>query len=349
MAITIPVIVLNWNGIQDTMACIASLLAQEGVIAKVFLGDNNSDNGEGKTLYEAYESQARVEVILFDKNHGFAKGSNLLMEQAMQDNPIYIAHLNNDAFAEPTWLLELYQTASQRGVDMVASKMIRFDERKVLDTVGHRMITTGEIVPIGNRESVDHYKASQENFGACAGACLYSTRMLKHIGLFDEYFHTGYEDAELGARAIVAGYKSVYSANAIVYHKVSQSVSKIFDMDYLITIQKSIYYTLLKVMPLGVIVYSMLGLLFKIPAMYLLNIITKKPKHNKMHREAIKQVWKDRAIIKANRKALFSKITPISTLKVRQKQSSFILFDITRLWKFRVKKSHTSEFDRVGD
>lgn len=349
MEVTIPVIVLNWNGMEDTLACVQSILCQQQVHVKVYLGDNKSDNNEGGQLAQYFKDEDRVEVILFDVNHGYARGSNLLMLEALEHRPKYIAHLNNDAFAEPNWLVSLYQCALDNDADMISCKMIRYDNHNLLDTVGHKMITTGEIVPIGNRELVGDYSHNMENFGACAGACLYSTKMLNQIGLFDEYFHTGYEDAEIGARAIVAGYRSVYCADAVVYHKVSQSVAKIFDMEYLITIQKSIYYTLFKVMPRGVIGYAVLGLLLKIPAMYLLNVITRKPKHNILHREAIKQVRKDWLIIKEKRKEFYNNISPISSWSIRQKQFSFVIFDILRLWKFRIKQTHTSEFDRVGN
>ncbi len=348
MAVKIPVLVLNWNGYQDTVDCIDSLLNQNEIHPVIFLGDNLSDNDEGARLKRLYENEERVGVYLFDKNHGFAEGCNRLLAICLQQmNPEYVALLNNDAIADPSWLAELYKFAKAKNCDVVSSKMLRFDNPQVLDTVGHKMITTGEIVPIGHDENASDYNQSFEHLGACAGACLYSASMLKELGMFDNYFHTGYEDAELGVRAVIAGYHAAYCPKAMVRHKVSQSVSKIFNMDYLITIQKSIYYTVFKLVPKPVLIYTILGLSLKLPAMFLLNTITRKPKHNIMHREALKAVWKDRELIRQKRETFYAGVKPISTLSLRSKQHSFLVFDTIRVLKFRVFKSANSEFDKV--
>jgi GT2 family glycosyltransferase len=348
MEVMIPVVVLNWNGLDDTLACIESLRAQVGVRPIIYVGDNASDNNEGEFLQSKYADIAEVKIVLFDKNHGFAVGCNLLIEGLLNDleGIEYIALLNNDAFAESDWIVEMYKCATSNRAGMVSCKMLRYDDHEVLDNVGHRMISTGEIVPIGHGERGDKYMDDQSNFGACAGAALYRVDMLAEIGLFDDFFHTGYEDAELGLRAIVAGYHSVYCPSAKVYHKVSQSVSKIFNIDYLITIQKSIYYSVFKVLPFGNLVLTLPALGAKLSMMYILNVITRKPMHNTMHREAMKQTWAAREVIKEKRRAYFSRVEPISFLQLRFKQTHFLWFDIKRFVKYRVF-GNSSEFDKV--
>ncbi len=348
MALTIPVILLNWNGIDDTVECVNSLLSQTNVTPLIYIGDNNSRQEEGQKLKALYADNQSIRVVLFDENHGFALGCNLLMTKALHDEPHAdsVALLNNDAIAEPDWLSQLYATMVSTESGMVGSKLISYQDRTKLDNVGHRMLSSGEVIPIGNGEDASGYTTMHQNFGCCAGAVLYSRRMLEDIGMFDTYFHTGYEDAEIGIRAIVAGYTSTYSPDAIVYHKVSQSVSKIFDINYLTTIQKSIYYSYLKDTPRSLMMLTLPGVIAKITAMTVLNVVTSKRHRNHIHWNALRQVWNDRKLILEKRRMFFKKIEPISSLKIRSKQNNWVTFDALRFVRFYIR-GEKSELDKA--
>ena len=54
--------------------------------------------------------------------------------------------------------------------------------------------------------------------------------MLHDIGIFDEFFSTGYEDAELGLRAMLAGYRQIFAPGAVVRHQIGASIDKIRDL-----------------------------------------------------------------------------------------------------------------------
>ena len=73
--------------------------------------------------------------------------------------------------------------------------------------------------------------------------------MLEEIGLFDEFFSTGYEDAELGLRAMLAGYTQIFAPEAVVRHRIGASIDKIRDRRYAVRLQVNINYTYLKLMP----------------------------------------------------------------------------------------------------
>ena len=47
---------------------------------------------------------------------------------------------------------------------------------------------------------------------------MYRRQMLDHIGLFDEDFFAYADDAELGLRARIAGWKCLYMPGAVVRH-----------------------------------------------------------------------------------------------------------------------------------
>ena len=141
--------------------------------------------------------------------------------------------------------------------------MINYFDRRVIDNLGHFMLNTGEILPLGHKQLHQKYTEVFENLGACGGAVLYRVSMLQEIGFFDRYFDTGYEDAELGLRGKLLGYKCILCPEAIVYHKVSQSIKKIRNNRYLQQIQRNIFYTYIKLMPNRFLLFNSMFLLMK--------------------------------------------------------------------------------------
>ena len=246
---TIPIIILNWNGIEDTIACIDSVMQQTYASFEIYLVDNGSESEEVARLKSLYGNMDKIHLICNPTNLGFAQGNNEVMTSILKGNevPKYIALLNNDTEVEPTWLEELIATANSQNASMVSSKLVNFFDRSVMDNAGHLMMNTGEIIPVGSNEPVENHCKIKENIGACGGAALYATDMLENIGLFDDFFKTGYEDAELGLRAHLLGYKTVYAPKAIVYHKVSQSIKKIFDYDFVLKSRVDVFLSLIHI------------------------------------------------------------------------------------------------------
>jgi GT2 family glycosyltransferase len=70
------VVVVNWNRPADTVACINSLLAQEGVSPKVIVVDNGSTDDSVSIIRGKFP---QVEVIASPTNLKFARGCNLGM------------------------------------------------------------------------------------------------------------------------------------------------------------------------------------------------------------------------------------------------------------------------------
>jgi len=337
-----PIIIINWNGIQDTHECVNSLLALEIDNYHIHLIDNNSDNGEGNQLRDQYLAQENLTFHQYDKNYGFTKAHLKIWKDELQNsNYEYIALLNNDTAVDKKWLVELLNVARSHNADIVSSKMINYDNRSLIDNVGHFMLTTGEIMPIGSGDHVSKYTEVIATFGACAGACLYSTKMIKNIGFFDPFFTTGYEDAELGLRATVLNYKSVYAPKAIVFHKRGQSISKIFNIDYSIMIHSSILYSYFKNVPLLNIVFSLPFLIFKYVSMLLINIIFERKQYLRIMCVSwrntvnnLKYILNERSKLKSYKK--------LNSLKLRNKMTFFFKIDMKRFWNIIVQNNESN-------
>ncbi len=333
----IPIIILNWNGLEDTEACLDALMKQTITNFKIYLLDNGSSDGSPERLKKKYGTNSRVQLIFNQNNLGFTQGNNKILSEYILPNEayIYVVLLNNDTVPTKNWLANLIESAETNQAAVVSSKIVDFFEPHKMDNAGHLMLNTGEVLPIGHGEPVDKYTEGFENMGASGGVALYSTQMLKTIGIFDEHFDTGYEDAELGIRAVITGYKCWYEPTAIVHHKMGQSVKKIFNYDYSLNIQKHILYSFFKLMPLSVIILAIPFLLLRLLALLVISLLFLRLKYFKILFCSLKEtLLNDYSIIKAARNSFFNNHTLINTSAILKRQTFSLWHDLKRVYKF---------------
>ena len=337
----IPIIILNWNGIQDTLECLDSLMQQTHQNFQVYLVDNGSEASDAHILKEKFNKHPKVQLILNPKNLGFTKGNNEILRKYILPNPDYkyVLLLNNDTTQDKDWIKELVLCAETQQAQIISTKMINYFDQTKLDNVGHQMLNTGEIIPIGHNEPIENHTTPTENMGACAGAALYDVEMLRKIGILDEYFTTGYEDAEIGVRANVLGYKTVYAPKAIVYHKVSQSVAKIWNYEYVLQIQVNIYYSFLKLMPKSILLLNLPFLLFKFIALFLINLLFWRPKFLKILFHSYYRIFTNEwGRIRQERRIFLQEQRPLNAWAIWKQLRFFLWFDIWRFWQFFILK-----------
>lgn len=336
----VPVIILNWNGLSDTQACIKSLEKQSFQHFELHLVDNGSGHQEVDQLEKEYIHHPKIILHLNETNLGFTKGNNQILSKILEHDaaPDYIVLLNNDTEVDPQWLETLLHTADKTKASMVTSKMINYFDRNRMDNAGHQLLNTLEVLPIGHDEPVQNFTESEENIGPCGGAALYRTEMLREIGIFDEHFTNGYEDVELGLRGIVCGYRSVYAPEAIVYHKVSRSINKIRDFEYTLNIQKHIYYIIAKLIPAGAFWACFPFLLFRTFAGMAINTLFFRKKYLLIQWQALSWVLTDgRKFLWQSRKQFFKKHRVISSVQLLKKMDFFLKKDLRRFYKYLIR------------
>lgn len=340
-ATPIPIIILNWNGLADTRECIASLEKQTYSNFIIHLVDNGSAAEEVAVLETVYGDHPRIKLHLNTENLGFTRGNNRILEGLLQQASLspYIVLLNNDTSVEADWLEKLLNTATAHEADMVASCMVNYYDRSKMDNAGHQLLNTLEVLPLGHDEAVAGYRKQLDNAGPCAGAALYRTAMLQEIGCFDEHFRNGYEDVELGLRGIVCGYRAVYAPDAVVYHKISQSINKIRDFEYTLGIQKHIYYIIAKLIPTGALMVCLPFLLFRTIAALLINLVFMRKRFLRVQLLALQWLlgsgWKT---LRQSRKAFFQRHQTISSMALLLKMDFFLKKDIQRFYKYIVQR-----------
>ena len=224
---SVAIIVLNWNGIQDTLACLESLLVQSYKDFSIVVIDNGSidDSVEILKKYQLDHSD-RVDVVYNHHNFGFDGGVNTGIEWALSADYTYVALFNNDAIADKDWLKHLVAAAKPKEIGM-STGLLLHEDGKTIDTTGDWYSTWGLAYPRGRDHLADTAPEGGLVFGATGGATLYKTEILRDIGMFDEDFFAYFEDVDISFRAQLAGWKVIYTPEAIAYHKQGATSRKL--------------------------------------------------------------------------------------------------------------------------
>ncbi|PIW69138.1 MAG: hypothetical protein COW08_08760 [Ignavibacteriales bacterium CG12_big_fil_rev_8_21_14_0_65_30_8] len=342
----LPIVIINWNGFIDTKECISSLLAENSENIIIYLIDNGSKKEDVLAIQKHFSNNPKIKITFNPKNIGYTKAHNLILKELINEGYKYIFLLNNDTIVIPKSITFLKENFQNFNMDLVSCKMIKSQNHNLMDSAGHKMLSSGEIIPIGHNKNIEKYNIGFENIGASAGAGLYSTEMLKDIGIFDDYFETGYEDAELGLRAFVSGYKCYYKPEAEFYHKIGQSLKKVFDYKHALKTQVNIFYTYLKLVHWQIIVINIIPWILRLLLITLIGIFSFRFRYLKILYAALGRIlFRDIKEIFIARKAS-KRLRRIPWWQLLKKQEFFLKNDIQNFYKFIIKgeKSHLENY-----
>lgn len=223
----VAIIVLNWNGIDDTLDCIGSLKHQTYTDFTILVVDNGSTDNSRELLSDYnWEHDNEVEIIYNTNNLGFAGGVNTGIKWAIKNDYDYVALFNNDATADKEWLQELVNAIKPKKVG-ISTGLLLLEDGKKIDCTGEQYSKWGLPFPRDRNHKTSKAPTSGLVFGASGGASLYKTEMLREIGLFDNDLFAYYEDVDISFRAQLSGWKISYVSAAVAYHKQGATADKI--------------------------------------------------------------------------------------------------------------------------
>jgi GT2 family glycosyltransferase len=214
------VVVVNWNRRDLLRACLQSLTLQNlNQPFEVVVVDNGSTDGSAEMALEEFGKSAgfKLNIIRNAENRGFCAANNQGFAATTAE---FIALLNNDAEAEPDWLANLATAFVGRpDIGMAASKILVYEDPRRIDKVGHLIYPDGQNRGRGTGElDRGQYDRVEEILWPDGCAAMYRRAMLDEIGGFDEDLFAYADDAELGLRARIAGWKCLYIPDARVRH-----------------------------------------------------------------------------------------------------------------------------------
>jgi hypothetical protein len=213
----VSIIILNWNGKDDTLECLGSLRGLEYGNYEVIVVDNGSTDGSQEAISRGYPN---VKLIKNKENMGFCVGNNTGIRSAESD---YYLLLNNDTVVDPKFVKQLVLVGeSDRKIGILGPKMFFYDRRNVFWFAGGFMKRCHGTVHRGFNELDAGQYDNVEDMDFISGcALMVKKEVIDKIGLLDEEFFAYYEDVDWCLRARKAGYRVVYVPKSVIWHKCS--------------------------------------------------------------------------------------------------------------------------------
>ena len=260
----VSVVILNFNGKDWIERCLESVLAQDYAHLEVIVVDNGSVDGSPALVRERYKEAVLVEN---GRNLGYAAANNIGIRYAQGD---YIVIMNNDTELESK-CIAIMKAAIDKDprYGACASKIYLESEDDLLDAAGIVVFRDGLSIGRGRLERGDFYDREEEVFFA-SGCCLMARKsMLEDVKMGNEYFDEDFfmyaDDTDLGWRARLRGWKTIYTPRARLYHAHSAAAGS-YSALKAFHVERNRIWVAVKYFPLSLLAY---GQLFTFPRYFL--------------------------------------------------------------------------------
>lgn len=257
----VAVVVLNWNGWQDTIECLESLLKVKNIDFEIVLVDNGSTDDSEKKIENWIESHnipkfkffrpqvqelaidesrniriGMQRVILFSlsENIGFCAGNNLGLKHALANGIPYALILNNDTLVDSKFLSYLVEYAKAHPDAGLIGGQIRYaDNPKKIWWMGGSINNWLKFEHFYHNQPADkNIKETFSTYWVSGCMTLIPLVVFSKIGGYDEKLFIWDEDMDLSLRAAKAGYKLVVVPSSIIYHKISKTLGILSPLTY---------------------------------------------------------------------------------------------------------------------
>lgn len=219
----VTAVVVNWNGRDETLACLESL-SHSRPCPHVILVDNGSSDGSVTAVQSAFP---QVEIIALPENRHFAAGANAGLRRGLQQGADALWLLNNDVVVQPDALaamLCILQTSPD--VAIVGARLEHPRDPPGVIVGANCDFRTGAISEPAPPADPAQAQLAVDYVWGCA--MLIRAAALRQVGLFDESLVAYFEDADLCLRARRQGWQTVTALRAAVYHAGSKTANRVF-------------------------------------------------------------------------------------------------------------------------
>lgn len=256
----VVVVVLNFNGWRDTVACVRSVLNDQASSSRciVVVCDNDSSDGSMEALKGAFSSWPEGRALLvLDRagaeaghgatgdawadtplvlvqngaNLGFAGGCNVGLRWALHSGATHFWLLNNDTEISPGARDALLaRMASGPRIGLCGSRLVYHHDRRLVQARGGAVFDprTATSRHIGVHEPVDQPEdaaAVEQQMSYVVGASMMATRAFVHqVGLMQEDYFLYFEELDWAVRGRAAGFLLAYAPASVVFHKEGATI-----------------------------------------------------------------------------------------------------------------------------
>ncbi|MCA9116387.1 MAG: glycosyltransferase family 2 protein [Planctomycetaceae bacterium] len=223
----LDIILVDYNGMEDTRRCLDSMQPLVGENVRVRVVDNGSQPPVAEELQAAYPW---VETLRSETNTGWAGGNNQAIEAALASGANYVLLLNNDTVVSPLFVERMLAAADNApDYGILGCVVCYLDEPDVVNMDGC-IFDDPEDAGFFRRQCIPQVEASPPQvvateivFGCCM---LIRADVFRRIGLIDEKFFLIHEESDFCLRARSAGFQLGIVSEVLVWHKGSSSFQR---------------------------------------------------------------------------------------------------------------------------
>ncbi len=227
---TIAIMMLNWNGGNDTVECLDSLSSLHYPKDKIsiWVADNNSSDNSIELILDKIhimkeENWQSVNLLKFAHNYGSPGGFNRIYQQINQDIDVLI-RLDNDVVLTSDCVSKMIDTLySDSDIGIVGVRSYLYDQHTIKCS-GAWYINWG----------INHHVALLDldtilECDSIVGNCMaIRNEVVKKLDyFFDEKLFITSDDLDLCMRVKQLQQKVLFNPHAICYHKSGSSTSKV--------------------------------------------------------------------------------------------------------------------------
>lgn len=218
------VVVLSWNGREDTLACLRSLVDSDPPTPQVVCVDNGSTDGSVEAVRRAFPD---LELIENGANLGFAGGNNVGIRHALAHGAEWVVLLNNDARLAPDAIGAFERAAREHpGAGVLGGKVLFDDPPDRIWFAGQRFNArlgySGRPRGYGRRDGEDYDRTVPVD--RVVGALMAVSRAaITKAGALDDELFAYVEDVDWCLRVREAGFGVLLVPAARAWHRVSAS------------------------------------------------------------------------------------------------------------------------------
>jgi GT2 family glycosyltransferase len=214
--------VLNHERPDQTLLCLRSLKSNAyGNLEVIVLDTGHATIG----IDEIREACPGAEVVMLERNLGYAGGNNVGLELALRRRAAWVLLLNDDVVLDPDCVSRLTESGqSDERIGMVGPTVYNHAEPQIIQSAGGRLGPDWSAWLVAADElDVGQYEHPRDVAWLSGCALMVRGELCEQIGVLDERFFLYWEDVEWCLRASRSGWRVVHVPTARVWHKGGQA------------------------------------------------------------------------------------------------------------------------------
>lgn len=224
----VAIVIVNYNGIEDTLKCLDSLFALKYDNKFVVVVDNGSSSPAHDDILSAHPW---VVMERSATNEGWAGGNNIGIRNALNAGVEFVILLNNDTVVSSDLVSRLVDAAQANPefgiIGPVINEMSHPDQVQTDGCLFNRPESAGffqrKVVPLRTPSSPLGVTEVDIVNGCCM---MISRQVFERIGFIDEQFFLIHEESDYCLRAREHGFRCGVIGESLVWHKHSASFAR---------------------------------------------------------------------------------------------------------------------------